>query len=264
MNNWIDQGQTIITTKKLPRTHPPHPLACHTVQNALLWSSADQTLLCLGDLCHREAGLAAPPRIVGRGWGGVHLFWTTSLRSTSFQEYLRCNYSQQLSSACVASATCTSMGCSAKRRCGIRCRLVHSKGSSSQGILKIRLTPGGQVLTYVFELPYSRAQETEADEVSNQDFFLILIYEEEQNRPNLEFCSIWDWDSAFVWVSIDFTCACISYLGGSSLCCQSLLWCQGSASLLGKDATCWQLDRWGKYSASENCIHSSAWNQGRP
>ena len=81
------------------------------------------------------------------------------------------------------------MGCSAKRRCGIRCRLVHSKGGTSQGIPKIRLTPG-QVLKYVFELPYSRAQETEADEVSNQDFFLILIYEEEQNRPNLEFCSI--------------------------------------------------------------------------
>ena len=82
------------------------------------------------------------------------------------------------------------MGRPAKRRCGICCRLVHSKGGSSQGIPKIRLTPGGQVLKYVFELPYSRAQETEADEVSNQDFFLILIYEEEQNRPNLEFCSI--------------------------------------------------------------------------
>ena len=133
--------------------------------------------------------VSRPAPHCGERVGGVHLFWTTSLRSTSFQEYLRCNYSQQLSSACVASATCTSMGCSAKRRCGIRCRLVHSKGGSSQGIPKIRLTPG-QVLTYVFELPYSRAQETEADEVSNQDFFLILIYEEEQNRPNLEFCSI--------------------------------------------------------------------------
>ena len=66
------------------------------------------------------------------------------------------------------------MGRPAKRRCGICCRLVHSKGGSSQGIPKIRLTPG-QVLTYVFELPYSRAQETEADEVSNKDFFLFLF-----------------------------------------------------------------------------------------
>ena len=65
-------------------------------------------------------------------------------------------------SECLASPNGTSMGRPSKRWCGICCWLVLPKGGISQGIIWWILL---QVVTYVFELPFSRAQETEADEV---------------------------------------------------------------------------------------------------
>ena len=55
---------------------------------------------------------------------------------------------------------------------------------------------------------------------------------------------------------LDFS---FSFSGGSSLCCQSLLWCEGSASPLGNNATYSR----GKNSASEDCVHPTPYKGGR-
>ena len=101
------------------------------------------------------------------------------------------------SSACVSSPICTSLGCSAKRRCGTCCWLVLSKGDISSGVRKIRFTQ--QVVTLVFELPFSRAQETEADEVcviSNENHVLFHVTAKEDEYWVL-FNAMWHWDSFF-------------------------------------------------------------------
>ena len=98
------------------------------------------------------------------------------------------------SSGCLASPNGTSMGSPSKWWCGICCWLVLPKGGISQGIIWWILL---QVVTYVFELPFSRAQETEADEVCSSS--------SKGNRGRV-FSShfiLRDWDSAsFVFVMI--------------------------------------------------------------
>ena len=143
------------------------------------------------------------------------------------------NYSS--SSECLASPNGTSMGCPSKWWCGICCWLVLPKGGVSQGILWWILE---QVVTYVFELPFSRAQETEADEVCSSSS------KGKRGRALSSLFILWDWDSAsFVFY--------FYFPGGSSLCCQSLFWCEGSTSFLGCDATYGR----GENSASRNCVH---------
>ena len=100
----------------------------------------------------------------------------------------------------------------------------------------------GQVVTYVFELPFSRAQENEADEVCSSS--------SKGNRGRVlrvlsSYCEI---------ETLQALCLSWFYFyfpGGSSLCCQSLLWCEGSSSFLGCDATYGR----GENSASRNCVH---------